>query len=451
MFDFAGANFRSFRHVVRRTLQQNKISCENHKQVHSVKLFPKVVAQIEKTNQRKMADVAKPAEDVSVDEPQAKKLKLDDETEAVTVAADTENGNGASKTEVPSATASDVSELERSIIDQIEYYFGDANLFRDKFLQGEVAKNDGWVPLSTMLKFKRLAALSEDAAVIVAALDKSDEGLVEISEDRQSIRRHPERPLPEKNEETRKEVISRTAYVKGFPLDLEMPALLEYFKTFPKVANIVIRKYLDKPTKTYKSKGSVFATFTTREQCAAFLSLEDVKYNDKELICKWQTDYYAGKKTEKQEKQKERNAKAEPVIELPKGAVLHLTGISGEITREIIKAAVEELGADVAFIDFQKGDESAHVRLSTENTAKPLLDKLTDGKLKLEGLEVPVKVLEGDEETEYLASCVEKIKLRRKTQHSGGRRHNQRRGGDNKRKQNDWIHHISHTKRSIFF
>lgn len=384
-----------------------------------------------------MADVEKVTEEQSakVDEPQAKKLKLADEAEAVTVAADTENGNGASKTvDDTSVTASDVSTLERSIIDQVEYYFGDANLFRDKFLQGEIAKNDGWVPLSTMLKFKRLAALSEDAAVIAAALDKSDEGLVEISADRESVRRHPERPLPEKNEETRKEVISRTAYVKGFPLDMEMPALLDFFKAFPKVANIVIRKYLDKPTKTYKSKGSVFATFTTRDQCAAFLAQEAVKYNDTELICKWQTDYYASKKTEKQEKQKERSAKAEPVIELPKGAVLYLTAISGDVTREIIKAAIEELGADVAFIDFQKGDESAHVRLSTENTAQPLFEKLTDGKLKLEGLEVPVKVLEGEEETEYLAECVEKIKLRRKTQHSGGRRHNQRRGGDNKRK-----------------
>lgn len=191
---------------------------------------------------------------------------------------------------------------------------------------------------------------------------------------------------------------------------------------------------MDKPTKTYKSKGSVFVTFTTRDQCAAFLSQEGVKHNDKELICKWQTDYYAGKKTEKQEKQKERNAKTEPVIELPKGAVLHLSAISGDVTREIIKANIEELGADVAFIDFQKGDESAHVRLSTENTAQPLFEKLAEGKLKLEGIEVSVKVLGGDEETEYLAECVEKIKLRRKTQHSGGRRHNQRRGGDNKRK-----------------
>lgn len=177
-----------------------------------------------------MADVAKPAEDPSVDEPQAKKAKLDVESEVVAVAADTETGNGVSKTEAPSSTACAATNVERSIIDQIEYYFGDANLFRDKFLQGEIAKNDGWVPLSTMLKFKRLAALSEDPAVIVAALDKSDEGLVEISADRESVRRHPERPLPEKNEETRKEVISRTAYVKGFPLDMEMPALLEFFK-----------------------------------------------------------------------------------------------------------------------------------------------------------------------------------------------------------------------------
>lgn len=366
-----------------------------------------------------MADIEKPIEN-EVDEPATKRAKLDtEEVNAETPAA-----------KATKESTSDASELERRIIDQVEYYFSDANLFRDKFLQAETANNEGWVPLTTMITFKRLASLSTDLEVIANALDKSDEGLIEISEDRKSIRRHPERPLPEKNEETRKEVISRTAYVKGFPTDLEMAGLIEFFQAYPKVAHVVIRKYLDKPTKTYKSKGSVFATFTTREQCAAFLC-QEIKYKEADLITKWQTDYYAGKKTERQEKQKEKNAKQEPAIELPKGAILHLKDVPSETTRENIKEAIESLEVEVAFVDFQKGDEEATIRLAKENAAKELIVKLEDGKLKINDTDLPVTVLEGEAEEKYLNECVEKIKQRR------GGKNNQRhkyKNNSNKRK-----------------
>ena len=44
----------------------------------------------------------------------------------------------------------------KKVIRQVEYYFGDSNMQRDKFLQDEVAKDaEGWVPLTTMLKVGR--------------------------------------------------------------------------------------------------------------------------------------------------------------------------------------------------------------------------------------------------------------------------------------------------------
>lgn len=366
----------------------------------------------------------------NVDSPPTKKTKLEVE-ETVAVAAETktetkrendikndEDQPPVKKTKVAEAATVESEEptkAEREIIDQIEYYFGDANLFRDKFLQTEITKDDGWVAISTLTTFKRLAALSTDVKVIVDALDKSDSGLIEISENRENIRRHPERPLPEKNEETRKEAISRTAYVKGFPQELDMPQIIEYFKDYPKVSHVVIRKYLDKPTKTYKSKGSVFVTFSTRDQCAAFLT-QDAKYNEQPLIAKWQSDYYADKRTERQEKQKEKNAKNEPAIELPKGTILHITGIGkdSEVTRESLKEKCEASDAEVAFVEFKKGDEEAWIRLTNENAANELIGKLENGKLTLGENEASVRVLEGEEETKYLTDCVEKMKERRK-------------------------------------
>lgn len=210
----------------------------------------------------------------------------------------------AEPTIVPTPKAS--KDLQAQIVRQVEYYFGDANLARDKFLSEEITKDDGWVTLELLSKFKRMQALSTDPEVVCAALDTSDEGLIEISEDRLKIRRHPERPLPEQNEETRKECISRTAYVKGFPADSEMSDLIEFFDAHDKVVNIVMRKYMDKPTKVYHFKGSVFVTFQKREQCEEFLKKEDLKSKDTVLTRMWQEDYYKMKKGERETDKKKK-------------------------------------------------------------------------------------------------------------------------------------------------
>lgn len=210
----------------------------------------------------------------------------------------------AEPTIVPAAKVS--KELQAQIVKQVEYYFGDANLARDKFLSEEITKDNGWVTLELLLKFKRMQVLTTDPEVVCAALDTSDEGLIEIGEDRSKIRRHPERPLPEQNEETRKECISRTAYVKGFPLDVEMSDLIEFFEDHQKVVNIVMRKYMDKPTKVYKFKGSVFVTFLKKEQCDEFLKKEDLKFKEAELVRLWQDDYYASKKGEREAEKKKK-------------------------------------------------------------------------------------------------------------------------------------------------
>ena len=52
------------------------------------------------------------------------------------------------------------------------------------------------------------------------------------------------------------------------------------------------------------------------------------------------------------------------------GAFLHLKGISGETTREDLKEKLIQEGLDVAFIDFNKGENEAWVRLLGENSSK---------------------------------------------------------------------------------
>lgn len=127
------------------------------------------------------------------------------------------------------ASHSDLTQLERDIIRQIEYYFSENNLRRDKFLIQKVGEADGWVDINVLLTFNRLKAITEDAEKIADAVVKSPHGTVQVSEDRLKLRRHPDNPLPEFNETRRKEVQARTAYAKGFPLDSNLTTLIDYF------------------------------------------------------------------------------------------------------------------------------------------------------------------------------------------------------------------------------
>lgn len=74
------------------------------------------------------------------------------------------------------------------------------------------------IPLSTMLKFNRLNALTQDVYTIAAAL--KDSSIVEVSEDSEKIRRSPEVPLPDNTLEYWQEIKRRTVYVVHFCVHL---------------------------------------------------------------------------------------------------------------------------------------------------------------------------------------------------------------------------------------
>lgn len=281
---------------------------------------------------------------------------------------------------------------EQDIIKQMEYYFSESNLRRDKFLVQKIKENeDGWVELSVMLTFNRLKAMTEDTNVIVTALDKSPHGIVQISEDKLKVRRHPDNPLPEFNEERRKELQLRTAYAKGFPLDSKIDVVIEYFNSnFPNVEQVQMRKYFDKDnTKKYLFKGSVFATFTKKEYAEEFVSKPDLKYEEKPLIRYMQTKYFEVKKQEMDERKKKKGARKAAIeqekevpFELPKGAFLSFKGIEGDITREDIKDAIKKIDEkiEIAFVNFTRGDKEGSLRFSKENDGSKFLESLGEQK-----------------------------------------------------------------------
>uniref|UniRef100_L7M4W4 Putative receptor-mediated endocytosis n=1 Tax=Rhipicephalus pulchellus TaxID=72859 RepID=L7M4W4_RHIPC len=317
--------------------------------------------------------------------------------------------------DVENVSADGVSALETKIITQVEYYFGDYNLPRDKFLQGKLKEDDGWVTIGTLLTFNRLRSLTTESDVVAAALRKSTSQLLEVSEDGTKIRRSPAKPAPESNKEQQQKLDELSVYVKGFPPTATIDELLEFFGRFGKCINVFMRRY----PKSRKFKGSVFATFATKEEADAFLAKEDVKYNELELTRALKTEYVARKKQERQarfeEKAKKKAAndeassggggdaaeESEPP-EIVLGCILRVKGLGDKTTWENLKEAFAPY-AKVAFVDYTRGQPEAVLRFAEEGSAQAVLAKLgaQEEALKINGDEVTAEAVEGDEEVEY--------------------------------------------------
>jgi len=323
----------------------------------------------------------------------------------------------------------DKPDLNDQIIRQVEYYFGDSNLLRDKYLREKISADpDGWVTFEVLLTFKRLAALSEDKNIVAEAMAKSTSGLIEVSEDKEKIRRHPNHPIPEGNDEYRKEVMSRTAYAKGFPLESDMSELIKFFEPYEKVVNITMRKYLHKPTKTHKFKGSVFVTFATVEQAKAFVSKDKIDSQGRNLVRKMQELYLDEKRNEMLKKKAKKEAAKAPVVDdfdLPKGSVVEFQKADESVTREMIRTAISQLDGtfNVAFIDYNKGDKNGRIRFDQEDVVKEFLSKLENNILKIrDGIEIELKALNEEEERAFLNKAREDMKCRRRVARSGRKR-----------------------------
>ncbi|RXG69318.1 Lupus La protein-like [Armadillidium vulgare] len=242
-------------------------------------------------------------------------------------------------------------ELKTKIVKQVEYYFGNYNLPRDKFLSEQVKVDEGWIPMDTMVKFKRLADLSTNFRAIMDALKNSE--------------------------------------------------LMEYEK------KPLLRKwhqdYLEEKTEEIKERKA-------RKQA----------------------------RLEQMEKEKEGNDGASStnfneIEPIPRGSFLFASGFSNTTTREDIKSSLMEFTNDVAFLDFSKGHTEGYIRLSTPFSNKELFEKV-DGKLKVNGEDITVRLVEGEEEDTQIKKAEEarsKVILHSKKRRQGGQ--GGRWGGKSKR------------------
>ncbi|XP_056145102.1 lupus La protein [Lampris incognitus] len=340
----------------------------------------------------------------------------------------------------------DMSSVEMKVVRQIEYYFGDHNLPRDKFLKEQLQLDDGWVTIETMLKFNRLKTLTTDSSVIVGALQKSKSGLLEISEDKTKMRRSPNKPLPEINDEYKDTLKNKSVYIKGFPLETTLDEIQEWLSGKGTIENIQMRRNLQR-----QFKGSVFICFDSNETSKQFLERSDIKsFKDNEMLVLSREDYHAKKAEERKQYKAKAKAKHDKeehqknaeekemglLLDEQTGCLLKFSGELENVSREDFHELFSGHGK-IKWVDFTRGAKEG--TLLFDGNAKEALEKAKEangGTLQVKDSDVAWEVLEGDVEKDVMKKIIEaqqetynRSKGRGGRGRSGGRGRGGRRGG----------------------
>lgn len=163
---------------------------------------------------------------------------------------------------------------EAKVLKQIEYYFSDSNLPKDKFLW-ETVNNDpeGWVDIDTLLKFNRLKSLTTDHEIIKNAVKQSVE-LLELNEDGTKIRRKIQ--IKPKSDD----VIERSIYVQGIPTSIKKPVEdIEKYLAKYEIEAVHINAFRNR-NRTFK--GEAFIELKTKEDAEKILE-KKLPFNETEI------------------------------------------------------------------------------------------------------------------------------------------------------------------------
>uniref|UniRef100_A0A8B9IE30 La-related protein 7 n=1 Tax=Anser cygnoides TaxID=8845 RepID=A0A8B9IE30_ANSCY len=148
-----------------------------------------------------------------------------------------------------------VKQVLADIAKQVDFWFGDVNLHKDRFLREQIEKSrDGYVDISLLVSFNKMKKLTTDGKLIARAVKSSS--VVELDLEGTRIRRR--QPLGEQP----KDVDSRTVYVELLPKNVNHSWIERVFGKCGNVVYVSIPRYKS----TGDPKGFAFVEFETKEQ-----------------------------------------------------------------------------------------------------------------------------------------------------------------------------------------
>ena len=362
-------------------------------------------------------------------------------------------------------------------------------------MQRESKANDGYIEISSLLRFNSIKKISTSMAD-VAASARTVESVV-VSKDGEAIRRKDALPedgnsvecslfvagLPVENVKAEEDDASAAAPAPAASEESAADATAEESETIAKatkekktarytstVADVraIFEKYGEvalvrfRFSKSDKVKGvgkqalgSCFVEFKDASSVAkvveaATAETDAAKFfaGEKEVYPKAMVGWLKEQK-EKKDLKKGKAPKAEPAEPKPlevealqwkPGCVITLAGLPADCDREMLKEAFEAAGVTIDYTDFSRGETSGAVRVNEPNdTFKDVVAKLNSGEAKIGEATVEAIFLEGDVEEKYWGdaaiSKAERKRARENEPRKGGNRSfgNKRQKGNNSR------------------
>ena len=335
---------------------------------------------------------------------------------------------------------------------QMEFYFSDSNLPRDKFLRETVeADPDGFVDIGLLVTFSRMRALlapfggshnDETIACVVELLKTSDQ--LTVSDDGKRVKRTA---AVRSREEVDVEVERRSVYASPFAMTATIDDLTLFFGKHAAVRSVRLRRHIT--SKDFK--GSVFVELENAGACQALIDGPPLAYEGVTIAVMMKKAYLTQKKadrvekaeanavaaaaaavtnaaakaaepaggdddaeteeTEKtadeDEKHKEKETPGAPV-EFTPGLLLKFTlgaGVSDGVRREDVSEKLQNFGT-IKFIDFKMGDTDGCVRFEDAAVVGAILKEHATTPLEIGNVPAAFELMAGDEETAYWAALV---------------------------------------------
>lgn len=151
--------------------------------------------------------------------------------------------------EIPKKHKKRTKKIKSHIQEQVEFYFGDANLQKDRFMKQEISKHpEGYVAISTIASFNKMKQITDDLDLVVKGMKMSS--MLEVSEDDKMVRRKT--PIPEP-----RNVDAETIYIEKLPPYADHDWVKAIFSKYGKVVYVSIPRFKH----TGDIKGFAFVEF----------------------------------------------------------------------------------------------------------------------------------------------------------------------------------------------
>jgi len=260
--------------------------------------------------------------------------------------------------------------LAAKIKKQLEYYFGDINYPRDKWMRAKAAENNGYIPIELLLTFNRVKEITSDINLVTEVLKNIPD--LEVVDGK--VKRT--KPIPDSFDY--KARADCTILLRGFPRDQPMVTIDEVTDFMAPYANPV-SIFRKRNFRTKEFKGKVLVQFSTPEEAKKVLEVKEITFKDQKIQIMTQEQYIQIKTEElaklgityqkpvfkrpKERSENTKNYKKQKIEEevkepqIVRGVLIEIKNVPQGIPLPDLKAYFARFGS-VQFIDLSKIEQT---------------------------------------------------------------------------------------------